>query len=243
MNSTQVAPTEMGDRLAACEARLGYQFRDRTKLSAALTHASGADNRLASNERLEFLGDAILGTYVCEFLFHRYPEFLEGELTRIKSIVVSRSTCARLSKLLQLETFLILGKGMASSPSIPKSLLADVFEAVLAAIYLDGGPPAVDQFLRKHIEDEIEMATSGEVGGNFKSALQQYGQRELGVTPSYQLMDERGPDHNKSFHVAAMLGATQFTPAWGVNKKEAEQRAAQNALAEIEGESPPFADA
>ncbi|MCA9206271.1 MAG: ribonuclease III, partial [Planctomycetales bacterium] len=102
-----------------CERRIGYKFHDRLLLRSALTHASGAEHRLASNERLEFLGDAILGVVVCELLFHRYPEYLEGDLTKIKSIVVSRQTCAKISEALGLQECLIVGKGMASSPSVP----------------------------------------------------------------------------------------------------------------------------
>ena len=108
-------------------------------LESALTHASGADHRLASNERLEFLGDAILGHVVCELLFHQFPQFLEGDLTKIKSVVVSRQTCAKISEALGLQEFLILGKGMTTHPAVPPSVLADVFESLIAAIYLDGG--------------------------------------------------------------------------------------------------------
>ena len=125
------------------------RFRDKELLRAALTHASGAQHRLASNERLEFLGDAILGAVVCEMLFHQYPEYLEGDLTKIKSIVVSRQTCAKISEALGLEEFLILGKGMTTHPSVPPSLLSDVFESLMAAIYLDGGDAPVARVHRK----------------------------------------------------------------------------------------------
>src|SRR6476619_1362568 len=121
--------TEPASPQERCERRIGYVFRDKALLRAAFTHASGAEHRLASNERLEFLGDAILGAVVCEMLFHRYPEYLEGELTRVKSVVVSRQTCARISGRLGLQEFLILGKGMAGSVRLPESLLADVFES------------------------------------------------------------------------------------------------------------------
>ncbi len=120
--------------LETCERRIGYCFRDKGLLRSALTHASGAEHRLASNERLEFLGDAILGAVVCEQLFRQYPEFLEGDLTKLKSIVVSRQTCARISEALGMQEFLILGKGMTTSPSVPSSLLADVFESLIAGI-------------------------------------------------------------------------------------------------------------
>src|SRR5262245_6454871 len=114
-------------QLESCEDRIDYRFRNKSLLVSALTHASGAQHRLASNERLEFLGDAILGAVVCEILFNNYPEYLEGELTKIKSVVVSRQTCAKVSQALGLEEFLILGKGMTSHPSVPPSLLSDVF--------------------------------------------------------------------------------------------------------------------
>jgi len=217
-------------RLESCEERIGYRFSDRSLLRAALTHASGADHRLASNERLEFLGDAILGAVVCEILFHRFPQNLEGELTRIKSIVVSRQTCAKLTLALGLDEFLILGKGMSSSGNMPSSVLAAVFESLLAAIYLDGGLSAVRRFVQKHVMPEIELAAEGETGNNYKALLQHLAQRELGTTPVYRLLDEKGPDHSKCFKVAAQVGENQFPPAWGRSKKEAEQRAARNAL-------------
>src|SRR5579872_7047068 len=152
--------------LQDCEQRIGYVFRDKRLLQAALTHASGAQHRLASNERLEFLGDAIMGAVVCELLFHQYPEYSEGDLTKIKSIVVSRSTCTKLSESLGLEDFLILGKGMATHARVPPSVLADVFESLVAGIYLDGGDPAVRRFITRLLGPEIELAVSGEMGGN-----------------------------------------------------------------------------
>jgi len=232
--------TDLEGLFTRCERRLGYQFRDRLMLQAALTHASGANHRLASNERLEFLGDAILGAVVCELLYLQYPEYLEGDLTKIKSVVVSRQTCAKISEALGLQEFLILGKGMTTHPSVPPSLLADVFESLVGAIYLDGGDPAAREFIQKYLEPEIEMAAAGELGGNFKSLLQQLAQREHGTTPTYQLLDEKGPDHSKCFKVAAQISRQRYSPAWGRNKKEAEQRAARNALSELNGEAVPF---
>ena len=236
-------PTASGEEpsvLARCERRIGYQFRDRLLLQAALTHSSGAEHRLASNERLEFLGDAILGSVVCEMLFRQFPQYLEGDLTKIKSVVVSRQTCAKLSEALGLQEFLILGKGMASNPTIPPSLLADVFESLVAAIYLDGGDPAARQFIHEIVGPEVELAAAGELGGNYKSLLQQFAQREFSTTPSYALLDEKGPDHNKCFKVAARVNGQSYQAAWGRNKKEAEQRAACNALSELQGEAAPY---
>jgi len=227
-------------QLGRCEKRIGYEFADKCLLRAALTHASGAEHRLASNERLEFLGDAILGAVVCELLYHQYPEYLEGDLTKIKSIVVSRQTCAKISEALGMQEFLILGKGMTTHPDVPPSLLADVFESLVAAIYLDRGIAAARQFIEEYIGPEVELAAGGELGSNYKSLLQQLAQREYGTTPTYQLLDEKGPDHSKCFKIAAQLGSTRYQPAWGRNKKEAEQRAARNALNEINGEATPF---
>jgi ribonuclease-3 len=235
--------------LERCERRIDYVFRDKSLLVAALTHASGALHRLASNERLEFLGDAILGAVVCELLYRQYPDYLEGDLTKIKSVVVSRQTCAKISEALGLQEFLVVGKGMTTSPTVPPSLLADVFESLVAAIYLDGsdasdaGRPnegGARAFIERFIGPEIELAAAGELGGNYKSLLQQLAQREVGSTPTYQLLDEKGPDHSKCFKISAQIGRNRFQPAWGRNKKEAEQRAARNALAELNHEPAPF---
>ncbi|MEQ8846318.1 ribonuclease III [Botrimarina sp.] len=226
----------------ACQVAIGYRFADRSLLESALTHASGANHRLASNERMEFLGDAILGAVVCQRLYDRFPDFLEGDLTKLKSVVVSRQTCAKLSRQLGLEDFLILGKGMTTSPTVPRSVLSDVFEALVAAIHIDGGREAAEQFVARLIEPEIDRVEADGVGGeNFKSLLQQLVQREEGTTPSYCLLAEHGPDHSKAFQVAVQIAGRRFTAAWGRTKKEAEQRAAANALAELQDDEPPYA--
>lgn len=230
---------ELLERLDRCEERIGYQFNDRQHLHAALIHASGADNRLLSNERLEFLGDAVLGYVACDLLYHQFEEYLEGDLTKVKSVIVSRETCARISRRMDLEDCLILGKGMKTRRRVPKSLMADVFEAIIAAIYLDGGHEKAREFLIPLLEVEIEAALDGRVGGNFKSQLQQLAQRDFGATPIYHLVDEKGPDHSKCFHISAEVGERKFSAAWGRNKKEAEQKAACNALCEMRGEPAP----
>lgn len=234
-----MAATELNreDKLNDCQEKLGYTFQDRSLLRAALTHSSSATHRLDSNERLEFLGDAILGVIICESLFRRFPENLEGELTRIKSEVVSRQTCARLSESLQLRECLIVGKGITSGEEVPLSLMANVFESLVAAIYLDGGFKVVQQFVESVIEPEITRAANGDLETNFKAQLQQLTQREHGVTPRYLLIDQQGPDHAKCFSVTAQVGERQFLPAWGRSKKEAEQQAASHALAAIVGDA------
>lgn len=226
--------------LSACENSLGYQFRDRTLLRRCLTHSSIARTRLDSNERLEFLGDAILGTVVCDLLFHRYPEKTEGELTRVKSVVVSRTTCAKLSNDLRLGEFLQLGKGLSEFEKIPLSIQAAVFESIVAGLYLDGGMEVVQPFLIRLMEPEIERTVESSHGRNYKSLLQQLVQKHQRGTPSYQLLDECGPDHSKCFKISAVVGVDAFPPAWGPNKKEAEQRAAENAWCLLQGEPAPF---
>ena len=161
-------------------------------------------------------------------------------MTKIKSVVVSRQTCAKISEALGLQEFLVLGKGMTTSPSVPPSLLADVFESLVAAIYLDGGDAGSRDFIQRYLGPEIELAAAGELGGNYKSLLQQIAQRENGSTPTYHLLDEKGPDHSKCFKISAQIGRARYQPAWGRNKKEAEQRAARNALSELNGEAVPF---
>src|SRR5690348_276461 len=125
--------------LEECQTAIGYVFRQPELLRSALTHASGANTRLASNERMEFLGDSVLGLVTCEQLYLRFPDYQEGDLTKIKSVVVSRRTCARFSRALNLGEYLFLGKGMNHlQAAVPASLLADVYESLVAAIYLDG---------------------------------------------------------------------------------------------------------
>jgi ribonuclease-3 len=227
--------------LEECQKAIAYRFNKPKLLRAALTHASGADTRLASNERLEFLGDSVLGLVVCEQLFERFPEYQEGDLTKIKSAVVSRRACARISRELNMGDFLFLGKGMNLHAAVPASLLADVFESLVAAIYLDGGLEAAREFILRYMLPEIEREAAGAQGSNFKSLLQQVAQREFNATPRYDLLDEQGPDHHKCFKVAAIIGKHPYPSAWGRTKKEAEQKAAMNALAKINGDPIPFA--
>jgi len=227
--------------LEECQETIGYRFRQPDLLRASLTHASGANTRLASNERLEFLGDSILGMVVVEQLYLRFPDSQEGDLTKIKSVVVSRRTCARMSRLLKLQDYVFLGRGMYVNGVVPTNILADVYEALVAAVYLDGGLDAAKPFILRLMGPEIEEVAEGTSGGNFKSILQQAAQREYNATPQYLLLDEQGPDHCRCFKIAAHItGQPPYAAAWGSTKKEAEQRAAMNALAQIAGDPIPF---
>lgn len=223
-----------------CEKALGYQFSNKRFLFEAITHASISDTRLTSYERLEFLGDSILGFTVCEFLFQRFPNWLEGDLTKVKSNVVSRQSCAAIGEELKIEEWLVVGKGVGSNGTVPKSLLSNAFESIVAAIYLDGGLPAAKKFLTPFIERQVNAALNGGLEVNYKSELQQYAQKRFGFPPNYKLLGDKGPDHDKWFRISAQIDKRSFSPAWGRNKKEAEQRAAANALAQIDGKPAPF---
>ncbi len=227
-------------KIARCQQIIDYEFQDESLLLAALTHASGAAHRLESNERLEFLGDAVLGLVVCKWLFEEYPEYSEGDLTKIKSSVVSRRACGKVASELGLDGCLIVGRGVTRNRSFPRSLVSDVFESVIAAMYLDGGAELITTRLKQWLREEVRLAADSQGAGNYKSSLQQYAQRELSNTPVYRLIRESGPDHRKSFLIAAVIGDRQFTPAWGGNKKDAEQRAASNALASLHDQPLPF---
>ena len=219
--------------LLQIEEKLGYQFANKDLLNQAFTHSSSVSQRENSNERLEFLGDAILGVVISKELYERFPAFLEGDMTKIKSMLVSRRSCSRIAKQLQISKFLKVGKGMMSSRAISGSLSAGLLEAVIAAIYIDGGADKAKDFILANFADLLEQVQLESCHGNFKSLLQQYAQRHFNTTPLYELLDEQGPDHNKCFETQAVIQGRRFKSAWGTNKKDAEQMAAYNALIEL----------
>lgn len=225
--------------LEECQEAVGYRFRRPGLLRAALTHTSGANTRAGSNERLEFLGDSVLGLVTCTLLYERFPDYQEGDLTKVKSVVVSRKSCAQFSQDIGLGDFLFLGKGLGHHAPIPSNVLADVFEALVAAIFLDGGYEAASVFVAEFVEPEVERVAVAAVGSNAKSQLQQLAQREFGGTPRYVVLDEQGPEHDKCFKVLAEIAGTRFPPVWARTKKDAELLAAANALAAIRGEELP----
>jgi ribonuclease-3 len=217
-------------RLKACQARLGYPFSDRALLSQALTHSSGKTDTQPSNERLEFLGDAVLGLIISGFLFEAFPLYDEGELTKIKSVVVSSKSLARETSRLGLMEFFTIGKGMANQGQLPVSILANVFEAIVAAIYLDGGLRAAQRFVLDKLMDQIEAVVSNQHRKNYKSLLQHHCQKHMNLTPTYRVVKQEGPDHVKSFQVVAVVGDREYDTGWGRSKKEAEQKAAEATL-------------
>ena len=221
------------ETLQQIEQTIDYEFSDKKLLTRAFTHSSAVDNRILSNERLEFLGDSVLAVVICQTLFERFPDYLEGDLTKIKSMLVSRGTCAKVSRKLGLHKYLKVGKGMVSSRALSGSLAAGVIETAIGAIYIDGGFEAAHSFIRRVFVSLIDKADAEQAQGNYKSLLQQHAQDKFNVTPVYMLLDEKGPDHNKCFELEVVVDNHHFPSAWGTNKKEAEQKAAFNALVEL----------
>lgn len=213
---------------------LGHNFNDTSLLFRAFSHSSQADNRLDSNERLEFFGDSVLSVIICQTLFEQFPEYLEGDLTKIKSMMVSRKTCAKVANNLGLVELVKVGKGMSATRAMSGSIAAGTLEAVIAALYLDGGFEVARKFVVSAFEELIREADAQQHQENFKSLLQQHCQQNFETTPTYELLDEKGPDHNKCFEVGVVIGARRCKTAWGITKKEAEQKAAKNALIELE---------
>ncbi len=219
--------------LDKCQKVIGYIFADQQLLAKALTHSSVAPTRVHSNERLEFLGDAVLGLVVCHHLYDHAEELMEGEMTKIKSVVVSRQICAIIAEELGLSDLVFLGKGMASHAGLPTSVSAALFEAIIGAIYLDGGLKPARDFIITHVTPHLEQTLVTEHRQNYKSLLQQHSQRQWGTKPMYLLLDEKGPDHSKCFEIAVSIGGVHFPSGWGMSKKEAEQEAARQALVQL----------
>jgi len=224
-------------RRGAVEERIAYRFRDAGLLAQALTHSSGKSDTAPSNERLEFLGDSILGAVVARHLYLSHPSWDEGELTRVKSAVVSASSLAEVSRSLGLSQLCVVGKGMSKEARYPTSILANLVEALVAAIYIDGGFDAAERFVIAQLSDRMQSAASEEGHKNWKSILQQYAQKRWSVTPTYRVTREVGPEHVKRFEVVARLGERgEAGYGEGRSKKEAEQCAAESTLRSILGD-------
>lgn len=215
------------------EERLGYQFQNRALLDNALTHSSYAnehrDEGLTSNERLEFLGDSVLGMVVADHLYREHPNMPEGELTRTRAAMVCEGSLVEVARMLELGRYLRLGKGEDAGGGRERpSILADATEAVLAAIYLDGGIAQVRRTIRTLIlGNEEELSASRD----YKTALQELVQKESGRKLTYRLVGEEGPDHAKRFSVEVLLDGTPLGAGEGRTKKAAEQNAAKAAIA------------
>lgn len=224
------------DEFDELETRIDYRFKDRGLLEHALTHKSRAaediSGGVADNESLEFLGDAVLGLVVADALFRQYPTYNEGQKSKIKASIVSTQALARHAETIGLGDHLILGRGEEKTGGrFKQALLADAYEALIAAIYLDGGLDAADTFLRRELKEAIDAgATRDFVGRDYKSALQERVQALGRSLPEYRIAGEAGPDHQKIFSIEVVVGGEVLGAASGKAKKEAEQEAARLAL-------------
>lgn len=227
--------------LGQCQELLGYWFSEVGWLERALTHSSDTPSAGASNERLEFLGDAVLGMVVSRWLYDLFPEAREGELTRIKSVVVSRQSLARVCGRLGLEAFIRVGRGLAGR-RLPSSILANTFEAIIAGVYLDGGLRRAQGFIRRHLRPVLERVLRREHGRNFKSLLQQLVQAQGWPSPQYRVLSVRGPDHAREFEVEALVRGRPYGRGRGRTKRQAEQRAAEVALKTLREEGFPLSE-
>lgn len=215
---------------------LGHRFTQPELLLEALLHPSMREQEHASYERLEFLGDSVLGLIVADLLFHRFPDSAEGELTRIKSMVVSRAALAGLGRRLRLGEVLLLGKGMQGQ-ELSRAVIANATEALIGALYEDGGFEAARRFVLEHLGPRVERSVARRDSVNHKSLLQEFTQQLGHGTPTYEVLAVHGPDHERSFDVRAVLERRTFPTARGNSKKAAEQRAARIALRILESES------
>lgn len=228
--------------LRDAQAAIGYQFKHPVLLKEALTHKSHFQGKRVSvsrdNERLEFLGDAILALVVSEALIERFPEAAEGELSQARAQLVSKSSLAQAAKRLNLGLFLRLGRGEELTHGRGKdSLLANAFEAVIAAIYKDGGLEPARDFILRVLEQEMRIFSMQTISGSVqdsKSRLQEKCQKLFHAVPSYHLVEEVGPDHDKLFHVTVNIQGQCFGEGQGKTKKEAEQHAAKQALQRLD---------
>ena len=219
------------------EERIGYTFRDRSLLENALTHSSYANEHreagMPSNERLEFLGDSILGLVVADHLYRTRPDLPEGDLTRIRAALVCEGSLVEVAKGLDLGSYLKLGRGEESGGGRHRpSIQADAVEAMLAAVYLDGGIGQARRLIHELIVDQEQERTAA--GRDYKTALQELVQRTSGQALAYRLIGESGPDHAKTFEMEVLLNGTAIGSGSGRSKKEAEQAAAQTAVAHLE---------
>jgi ribonuclease-3 len=228
----------MPDDYSELEAVLGYTFRNGELLAQALRHASWCNEQptpVDDNERLEFLGDAVLDLVVGHRLMTRFPKLREGELSVTRAQVVSEAGLSEVAGALQLGRWLVLGKGEEKSGGRQKpSILADAFEAILAAVYLDGGFAAAEAMVARLLAQRIENVELKNFY-DFKTRLQETAQARLKTTPTYRVISELGPDHDKRFVVAVSIGDDEWARAVGRSKKEAEQNAAAEAHFKLEG--------
>ena len=229
---------ERPDRVEALEQRLPFVFSEPALALAALTHKSWANEHreqdASDNERLEFLGDAVVDLAISHRLMERFPQAQEGELSKLRALIVNEEGLARVARTLRIGELLLLGRGEELTGGREKaSVLADALEAVLGAIYLCGGLDAALKIIDAHFADALAGVAEGRSGYDYKTQLQEQAQILLKVAPRYRVLSEAGPDHEKTFEVEVVAGDRVTARASGRSKKEAEQSAARLALAQL----------
>jgi ribonuclease-3 len=229
------------NELDAAEVGLNLTFRDRTLLLRALTHRSYINENpgfpLEDNERLEFLGDAVLDYVSAEYLYHHFPEMREGQLTGMRAALVRTETLAHLALHIGLDQFIRLGRGEEEAGGRKRlAILCDGFEALIGALCLDQGLEAARAYLHPLIEPVLDEILTNEADKDSKSRLQELSQRHLQITPAYRTIEEQGPDHDRRFTIAALIGSEVYGTGSGRNKQAAAQAAARAALERLEQE-------
>jgi ribonuclease-3 len=225
--------------LKAFAKSLKIPMGDGKILNEALTHKSYTHERKMPaghhNEKLEFLGDAVLGLVISQHVFETYPEVTEGGLSKVKSVVVSADLLGEKAKKINMGQYILLGKGEEKSGGRHRpALLADAIEAVIGAVYLVGGLDSVKKFVLTLLEDDVDKVFSGRIEKDFKTLLQEYYQKTHKLAPRYDIAREWGPDHNRSFEAACIVNGKTLATGVGKNKKEAEQIAAKEAVKKLQ---------
>lgn len=227
-------------QLKELQSIISVEFNDIAILNQALTHTSYAyelngTNGQCHNERLEFLGDAVLGLIVSEYIYKKYPNYMEGDLAKIRAKVVSAPILAKLSKHLDIGKYLLLGKGEEATGGRTRySILSDTYEAIIGAIYLDSGLESARFFILRQFEEEIEKISSNVRVQDYKTDFQEYIQKKFKILPHYKVINRQGPDHNRIFEIAVLVKGERWGLGKGRSKKEAEQKAAFSALQQVE---------
>jgi ribonuclease-3 len=225
--------------VAKLEARLGAGYGPGSQLLAALTHKSWVNEHRDwgdHNERLEFLGDAVVDLAISHRLMERFPRASEGELSKLRALLVNEDSLARVARAVGLGELLLLGRGEEMTGGREKSsVLADALEAVIGAVYLAGGLPAVMELVDRHFREALAGVAEGRNGLDYKTLLQESAQERLRTPPRYRTVAESGPDHDKTFEVEVVIGDEPYARASGKSKKEAEQAAARQALERLRG--------
>ena len=217
------------------EKEIGYEFKNKQLLETALTHTSYAyENKKQSNEKLEFLGDSILEFVSSEYIYHNYPNLKEGEMTKVRASVVCEDSLQKIAKMHNFSDFLYLGKSeRTSQKEVRPAIMADSIEAVIAAIFLDGGLEEAKKFILNNLAKPIENATKNIGQKDYKTVLQEVLQKNGNVDIEYVIVDEKGPDHEKVFTAEVKFNNKILATGEGKSKKQAEMEAAQKALENI----------